>query len=55
MISKGQRVKNDLIKRGNIECFERIYYYKGKHYIVAGIGTNGFIVTAYPKRIKGDK
>ena len=47
VISQGEIVKNSLIKRGNKECFERIYYYEGKHYVVTGIGTNGFIVSAY--------
>lgn len=55
VISQGEIVKNSLIKRGNRECFERIYYYEGKHYVVTGIGTNGFIVSAYPKKMKGDK
>jgi hypothetical protein len=44
-----------LVKRGNRECFERTYYYEGKHYVVTGIGTNGFIVSAYQKKMKGDK
>lgn len=55
VISQGEIVKNSLIKRGNRECFERIYYYEGKHYVVTGIGTNGFIVSAYPKKMKGDR
>ena len=55
VISQGEIVKNSLIKRENRECFERIYYYEGKHYVVTGIGTNGFIVSAYPKKMKGDK
>lgn len=28
--------------------FERIYYFDKKYYVLTGIGTNGFIVTAYP-------
>lgn len=55
VISQGEIVRNNMVKRGNKECFERIYYYEGKHYVVTGIGTNGFIVSAYPKKMKGDK
>ena len=32
--------------------YERTYYYNGEHYVVTGIGTNGYIVSAYPKRIR---
>lgn len=28
--------------------YERCYEYKGNYYIMTGIGSNGFIVTAYP-------
>lgn len=28
--------------------FERLYLSEGKYYILSGIGSNGFIVTAYP-------
>jgi hypothetical protein len=55
VISCGKIISNKLIKKGNRDGFERIYYYEGKHYVVTGIGTNGFIVSAYPKKMKGDK
>lgn len=55
VISSGKVISNKLVKRGNREGFERVYYYEGKHYVVTGIGTNGFIISAYPKKIKGDK
>lgn len=55
VISQGKIVSNNLVKKGNKECFERIYYYEGNYYVVAGIGTNGFIVSAYPKKMRGDK
>lgn len=29
--------------------FTRQYYYEGNYYVVAGIGSNGYIVSAYPK------
>ncbi len=53
VITYGKIVSNKLVKRGNREGFERVYYYEGKHYVVTGIGTNGFIISAYPKKIKG--
>ena len=54
VITYGKIASNKLVKRGNREGFERVYYYEGKHYVVTGIGTNGFIISAYPKKIKGD-
>lgn len=48
IISNGRVVSNQLKSINGREGFERIYYYNGKHYVLAGIGTNGFIVTAYP-------
>ena len=54
VITYGKIISNKLVKRGSREGFERVYYYEGKHYVVTGIGTNGFIISAYPKKIKGD-
>lgn len=34
--------------------YERDYYYNGKYFVVTGIGTNGFLVSAYPKKYKGE-
>ena len=31
--------------------FERKYYYNGGYQVVTGIGSNGFIVSAYPREI----
>lgn len=55
VITHGTIIENKLVQKGNRNGFERIYYYEGKHYVVTGIGTNGFIVSAYPKKMKGDK
>jgi len=30
------------------ESFERLYRYKGEYYLLSGVGTNGFVVSAYP-------
>jgi len=48
IISNGRVVSNQLKSINGREGFERIYYYNGKHYVLTGIGKNGFIVTAYP-------
>lgn len=29
--------------------YQKEYLYKGKHIIISGVGTNGFIVSIYPK------
>ena len=43
------RVESNILKSINgREGFERVYYYDGRYYVLAGIGTNGFIVSAYP-------
>lgn len=53
IISNGAVVSNKLVKKGSREGYERTYYYEGNHYVITGIGTNGFIVSAYPKKKKG--
>lgn len=55
VISYGEIVSNKIVKVGNRDGYERVYYYEGKHHVVTGIGMNGFIVSAYPKRIKEKK
>lgn len=58
------RFMKNVISNGNIvseqkvslpkggQGIERIYYVDGKHYLLTGVGTNGFIVTSYPVEIK---
>lgn len=48
VIRDGRIVSNKTVTRGNCIGYERKYEYNGKHVILAAIGTNGFIVTAYP-------
>ena len=48
VVSNGRIISNELKRINGRDGFERIYYYDGKHYVLTGIGTNGFIVTAYP-------
>ena len=48
VISNGSIISNELKNINGRKGFERIYYFDKKYYILTGIGTNGFIVTAYP-------
>lgn len=48
VISKGKIVSTITKLVNGKPGFERIYEYDGKHFVLAGIGTNGFIVSAYP-------
>lgn len=53
VITNGKVVSNKIVTKGSREGYERIYYYDGNYYVITGIGTNGFIISAYPKRRKG--
>ena len=46
VVTKGDVISNTLTKAQT--GYTRIYDYDGNYYTVTGIGTNGFIVTAYP-------
>lgn len=49
VIRDGIVVSNDLRSiPGGKMGYERIYEYKGNYYTLVGLGTNGFIVSAYP-------
>lgn len=51
VIKNGSVVSNRLVNIGNgRQGYERVYEYKGNYYTMTGIGTNGFIVSAYPFR-----
>ena len=52
VITHGKIVSDNIVKVGARDGYERVYYYEGKHVVVTAIGMNGFIVSAYPKRIK---
>lgn len=54
VITHGSIVSNTIKPIGNRIGFERVYSYEGNYYIVTGIGTNAFIVSAYPHK-KGGK
>lgn len=48
VVSEGKVVSNKIKIKNGREGYERVYYYDGKHYVLTGVGENGFIVSAYP-------
>ena len=51
MIQNGTVISNKIVSIGSgRQGYERVYEYKGNYYTMTGIGTNGFIVSAYPVR-----
>lgn len=48
VVTNGKVISNSIKVMNGREGYERIYYYDGRHYLLTGIGTNGFIVTAFP-------
>lgn len=51
VFNDGKELKSTL-KNGKLE---KLFLYKGKYFVVSGVGTNGFIVTIYPKSKGGVK
>ena len=49
VIENGAVVSNNEILLNGRRNYSRRYYYEGHYYIVTGIGSNGFIVSAYPQ------
>ena len=54
VITHGSKVSNTFKPVVNRMGFKRVYSYEGNYYIVICIGTNGLIVSAYPRK-KGGK
>ena len=48
IINKGNIEYSRITKRGNRVGIEKLYSHNDKYYMLTGIGTNGFIVSAYP-------
>lgn len=48
IISNGTVEYTKLTTRNGKEGFEKLFNKQGKYYMISGIGTNGFVVTAYP-------
>lgn len=55
IISNGTIYSNKLKIINGRQGYERIYEYDGRYILVTGIGTNGFIVSAYPTKNPGGK
>ncbi len=55
VISQGSIVKNELKPIGSCMGYERVYYYEGNYCVITGIGTNGFIISAYPHRYRKEE
>ena len=49
-IKYGNVVDNHIEIRNGIPSITRVYDYQGNHYLLTGIGTNGFIVSARPQK-----
>lgn len=53
IITHGSIISDHRVKLPNGKTgIERVYSVDGKHYLLTGVGTNGFIVTSYPIEIK---
>lgn len=50
LLSSGNLLGERRVIKNGKKGFERTYEYDNKHYTVAGIGENGFIVSVYPFR-----
>lgn len=48
IIRDGRIISNKIRKANGREGYERIYEYKENRILLTGIGSNGFLVTAYP-------
>lgn len=55
IVRDGHVVSNKVKDVNGRRGYERVYEYNGEHILLAGIGLNGFIVSAYPvKRGKAE-
>ena len=50
VVTQGTIVYDELKPVGKRVGFERVYAYSGRYHVVMGIGANGFIISAYPRR-----
>lgn len=53
VVTNGQVVSNKIKIIKDHKNYERIYKYQDQYYVLAGIGDNGFLVSAYPINVKG--
>ena len=55
VIKYGAVIRDNKRQVGKIVQLEKVYYYQGKKYVLAAIGGNGFLVSAYPiSKLKKD-
>ena len=52
VVRYGKVVSDKIVTKNGKQGFERRYNYNGNYYVITGIGSNGFIVSAYPREIK---
>ena len=52
IVTNGNIEYSRLTKRGNREGIEKLYSHHGNYYLLTGVGTNGFMVSAYPIKEK---
>ena len=53
IITNGSIISDRKVKLSNGKIgIERVYNVDGKHFLLTGVGTNGFIVTSYPVEVK---
>lgn len=50
VVREGNIVDNHIEIRNGRQTITKVYDYQGNYYILTGVGTNGFIVTARPAR-----
>jgi hypothetical protein len=48
VFTQGDLEYSRITTKNGKEGFERLYKYKGEYYLLAGVGTDGFVVSAYP-------
>lgn len=49
-ITNGKLISSELKTIGTRQGYERVYENNNEYLVLVGVGTNGFIVTAYPRR-----
>ena len=52
VVENGEIVENTFRMNKGREQIKRVYLYKNKYYVLTALGTNGFIVSAYPDERK---
>ena len=48
VVRYGAVIRQTSMSFGGVNRLENVYYYQGKNYVLAAVGANGFLVSAYP-------